>query len=58
MKLTRVIVAVALLVLTASAMPADLAFRNGDVYTVDAARRWVSAVAITGRISSGEPTGA
>ena len=27
---------------------ADLVFRNGDVYTVDAARSWASAVAVTG----------
>jgi predicted amidohydrolase YtcJ len=32
--------------------PADLAFVNGAVYTVDAARRWAQAVAVTdGRIS-------
>ena len=28
--------------------PADLVFRSGDVYTVDAARTWASAVAVTG----------
>jgi len=28
--------------------PADLVFRNGDVYTVDAARTWASAVAVAG----------
>lgn len=48
MKSSQVMIAAALLALTASALPADLVFRNGDVYTVDAARRWVSAVAITG----------
>ena len=47
-ELIQVIVAAALLACTASALSADLVFRNGDVYTVDAARRWVSAVAVTG----------
>ena len=28
--------------------PADLVFRNGDVYTVDAARTWARAVAVAG----------
>ncbi len=28
--------------------PADLVFRNGEVYTVDAVRSWASAVAVRG----------
>ena len=36
----------------AAAEPADLVFRNGGVYTVDAARSWTEAVAVSeGRIA-------
>ncbi|HJO02413.1 MAG TPA: amidohydrolase [Acidobacteriota bacterium] len=40
--------------------PADLVFRGGDVYTVDAARSWVSAVAVAGDriVYVGSDTGA
>src|SRR5690242_164929 len=35
-----------------AALPADLVFRNGAVYTMDAARSWATAVAVrAGRIT-------
>src|ERR687888_1073683 len=35
-------------VCSAAVTEADLVFRNGAVYTVDAARRWAQAVAVNG----------
>ena len=32
-------------------LPADLVLRNGEIYTVDAARTWVQSVAIGGRMA-------
>ena len=37
-----------ILILMTSSRAADLVFHNGDIYTVDAARSWASAVAISG----------
>ena len=51
MRRTLIAVAVALLSAGASAGapgPADLVFRNGAVYTVDGARSWAQAVAVSG----------
>jgi predicted amidohydrolase YtcJ len=43
----RVAILLTLILMTPS-RAADLAFHNGDIYTVDAARSWASAVAISG----------
>ena len=36
----------------AEVRPADLVFRNGNIYTVDAQRSWADTVAITGKAIS------
>src|SRR6516165_2677790 len=46
------IISAAFATVSSASTPADVLFVNGAVYTVDAARSWASAVAVTGgRIS-------
>jgi predicted amidohydrolase YtcJ len=48
MKKTRLCTAIIFTLFALPTFAADLVLRNGDVYTVDAARRWASAVAVSG----------
>ena len=48
MKLRLLACAFSLHAATSGALPADLVFVNGAVYTVDAARSWATALAVTG----------